>query len=111
MIENQSVIHLLQEHWGGFKPQKCDYCDHRTFLKQQMNIHLPIHTGEGRHRCPVEGCNYSTSNHKMWKVHRAKHEGVTFYQCDMCHKGYYVSYSSLQIDMYCIWYSIFLILL
>lgn len=63
------------------KPFKCTYCERRFSTKNQMETHIPVHTGEKAFQCAECGKRFANRNnlhqHKLTHMERR-------HQCEFC---------------------------
>ena len=78
--------HVKMKH---IKPYICHVCDARFGMKQKLDHHLFIHTGEKPFACPR--CDFKSSNRGNLTQHlRVKHNdtGDRQFECQFCNKAF-----------------------
>lgn len=64
------------------KPFVCSICRKRFSRKNNMQVHMKIHTGEKPFGCPH--CSYRSSQKSNLKLHLYNHTGDKPYACSLC---------------------------
>uniref|UniRef100_A0A336LGM0 CSON007937 protein n=1 Tax=Culicoides sonorensis TaxID=179676 RepID=A0A336LGM0_CULSO len=74
---------------------KCDLCSFESYLKQNLRVHMRVHTTEKKQfKCKY--CEKSYSYHCDLKRHVFQHENNSPYRCETCDKSFY-SKSNLKV--------------
>lgn len=84
LLKEHARTHRMLEK--KFRKCACDHCDHRTFTKFQMLIHLSKHfTNQQPHTCEICGKNFRIASSLY--THRMYHQGGTI-PCEICGKKF-----------------------
>ncbi|ODM89808.1 putative zinc finger protein [Orchesella cincta] len=73
------------------KPFSCEYCGKRFKKRQELTVHLRIHTGEKPYKCSV--CSRAFSQSSSMKTHLRTHTGEKPYKCRLCTAAFSVSHA------------------
>lgn len=79
--------HLALKHQGA-KPHACRYCGFSTTRRYRLEAHESLHTGVGRHPCPL--CPQTFGTTSKLRLHRQRvHERRPTHFCSACdYSGY-----------------------
>jgi uncharacterized Zn-finger protein len=78
------------------KPFGCPLCIKSFSSKQELNLHMRVHTGEKPYSCSQ--CSKSFSQSSALQVHLRIHSGEKPYSCSQCSKSFTNS-SGLQVHL------------
>lgn len=73
------------------KPFSCEYCGKRFKKRQELTVHIRIHTGEKPYKCSV--CDRAFSQSSSMKTHMRTHTGEKPYKCRLCSAAFSVSHA------------------
>ncbi|CAL8092670.1 unnamed protein product [Orchesella dallaii] len=73
------------------KPFSCEYCGKKFKKRQELTVHIRIHTGEKPYKCSV--CDRAFSQSSSMKTHMRTHTGEKPYKCRLCTAAFSVSHA------------------
>ncbi|OXA56504.1 Zinc finger protein 81 [Folsomia candida] len=76
---------------SNVKPFACAYCGKRFKKRQELTVHLRIHTGEKPYKCPV--CDRGFSQSSSMKTHLRIHTGEKPFKCRFCKSSFTVMHN------------------
>jgi len=84
-------VSFASENWGAEDDDgdllpvnefACDFCGHKSCTKQELDVHVALHTRETKYTCSV--CPYQATMKSLLKNHKLTHSEEKPVSCSIC---------------------------